>query len=67
MFETAELNRSIAKKEYETELEVLRARLVQAQIDLKETGSRVLLVITGVDGAGKAKVVNRLNEWIPVV
>ncbi len=64
MFETAELGRSITKKDYESELELLRAKLVQAQIDLMETQSRVVLVISGVDGAGKAKVVNRLNEWL---
>lgn len=64
MFETAELDRSITKDDYEAALPELRARLVQAQIDLMKTRSRVLVIISGVDGAGKAKVVHRLNEWL---
>lgn len=64
MFETAELGRSLPKDEYESALPDLRARLVQAQIDLKKTPSRVLVIISGVDGAGKAMTVNRLNEWL---
>lgn len=64
MFEPAELNRSISKSEYDEALPDLRARLIQAQLDLMKTGSRVLVIISGVDGAGKAKVINRLNEWL---
>ncbi len=64
MFETAELGRSISKEDYDAALPELRARLVQAQIELKKLRSRVLVIISGVDGAGKATVVNRLNEWL---
>ncbi|HAV64468.1 MAG TPA: polyphosphate:AMP phosphotransferase [Verrucomicrobiales bacterium] len=64
MFETAELGRSLPKETYEAELPALRARLMQAQLALKESRSRVLVIISGVDGAGKAMVVHRLNEWL---
>ncbi|HEY1173503.1 MAG TPA: polyphosphate:AMP phosphotransferase [Verrucomicrobiae bacterium] len=64
MFEAAELGRTIPKEKYEAELPKLRARLVQAQIALKETGSSVVVIVSGVDGAGKGELVHRLNEWL---
>lgn len=64
MFETAELGRSLSKEEYDAALPGLRARLVQAQFALKKTRSPVIVIISGVDGAGKASAVNRLNEWL---
>jgi len=64
MFEAAELGRSVPKPKYEEELPKLRARLVQAQLALKETNSPVLVIVSGVDGAGKGEVVHRFNEWL---
>jgi len=64
MFEAAELGRSIPKEKYEAELPKLRARLVQAQLALKQTQSPVVIIVSGVDGAGKGEVVHRLNEWL---
>lgn len=64
MFETAELGRTLRKQEYEAALPELRSRLVQAQFALKQTRSPVIVIISGVDGAGKARVVHRLHEWL---
>lgn len=64
MFEIAELGRNISKSEYEKELPDLRARLLQAQFALKQTRHSVIIIVSGVDGAGKGEVVHRLNEWL---
>lgn len=64
MFESAELGRKLSKREYERQLPELRARLVQVQFALKQAKIPVIIVISGVDGAGKGDVVHRLNEWL---
>jgi len=64
MFETAELNQKISKEEYDAEEPKLRTALLEAQERLKGAGFSVLLVIGGVDGAGKGETVNLLHEWM---
>lgn len=63
MFENAELGRTLSKKEYDRALPKLRARMVQAEFELKAARVPVIVIISGVDGAGKGDVVHRLNEW----
>ena len=62
MFETAELNQKIDKKDYKKQLPELRAALLQAQFAL--TNTPVIIIISGVDAAGRGDVVNALNEWL---
>jgi polyphosphate:AMP phosphotransferase len=64
MFETAELNRKISKEEFDAEEPKLRTALLAAQERLKEADFSVILVIGGVDGAGKGETVNLLHEWM---
>ena len=64
MFEDAELGRTLSKNEFELRLPDLRARLVQAEFALKAARVPVIIIISGVDGAGKGDVVHRLNEWL---
>ena len=65
MFESANLKHEIPKADYERELALLRAALLDAQFDLKAKGQfPVLILIAGVEGAGKGEVVNQLNEWM---
>lgn len=63
MFENAELGRALSKKDYDRALPKLRARMVQAEFELKAARVPVVVIISGVDGAGKGDVVHRLNEW----
>lgn len=65
MFESAELGREISKAEFRRALPPLRESLLDAQYELSE-GKRFSLVVLigGVDGAGKGETVNVLNEWM---
>lgn len=64
MFEAAELHRTISKADYESALTDLRPRLLAAQRALRDTRRAVIVVLSGVEAAGKSEVVNRLHEWL---
>jgi polyphosphate:AMP phosphotransferase len=64
MFEAAEIGRTIDKDTYEREVAVLRQELLAAQHELRSADFPVIIVIGGVDGAGKGETVNTLLEWM---
>ncbi|HET7291642.1 MAG TPA: polyphosphate:AMP phosphotransferase [Vicinamibacteria bacterium] len=64
MFEAAELGQELSKQEYDEDVPRLRAELLEAQFQLRETRTPVIVVIAGVEGAGKGETVNRLLEWL---
>jgi AMP-polyphosphate phosphotransferase len=65
MFESAELGHKIDKETYAAEEPRLRAALLDAQYDMRTNKSFPLIIlIGGVDGAGKGETVNLLNEWM---
>ena len=64
MFETAELGRKLSKEEYKAQEPELRMRLLEVQDELKQAAFPVIILISGVDGAGKGETVNLLHEWM---
>jgi polyphosphate:AMP phosphotransferase len=64
MFESAELGHKIDKERYRKEVPELREALLNAQLDLASADFPVIIIIAGVDGAGKGETVNILNEWM---
>lgn len=65
MFESAELGHKIKKEDFETEEPVLRGKLLDVQYDLLEKPEfSVVILIGGVDGAGKGEMTNLLLEWM---
>jgi len=64
MFEAAELGHKISKQEFNEEAPQLHTRLLEVQRVLAETDIPVIIIVSGVEGAGKGTVVNRLNEWL---
>ncbi|MBL8384276.1 MAG: polyphosphate:AMP phosphotransferase [Burkholderiales bacterium] len=65
MFESAEVGHSIPKDEYRVREPKLREALLKAQYDLLAKAKfPVVIIIGGVDGAGKGETVNLLNEWM---
>jgi polyphosphate:AMP phosphotransferase len=64
MFEAAELGRKVSKRDFERLEPELRTRLLETQREISEANIPVILIVSGVEGAGKGEVVNRLHEWL---
>ena len=65
MFESAEVGHELSKARYRSLEPKLRADLLDAQYDLAKVGRfPVVILISGVRGAGKGETVNLLNEWM---
>ncbi|TLX59502.1 polyphosphate:AMP phosphotransferase [Stutzerimonas nosocomialis] len=65
MFESAEIGHAIDKSTYDAEVPALREALLDAQYRLKEQARfPVLILINGIEGAGKGETVKLLSEWM---
>lgn len=65
MFESAELGHKIDKATYERELPALREALLDVQYELAQAARfPVLILVGGMDGAGKGETINILNSWM---
>ncbi|MDJ0942660.1 MAG: polyphosphate kinase [Kiloniellales bacterium] len=65
MFETAELGRKVAKRDFKRLAPPLREELLELQERLRRGRDfQVILLFSGVDGGGKGETVGLLNEWM---
>ncbi|MCA9605342.1 MAG: polyphosphate:AMP phosphotransferase [Myxococcales bacterium] len=65
MFEAAEIGHEVSKATYAEQVPALRKRLLDAQYELLENKKYALLVLVGgVDGAGKGDTINLLQSWL---
>lgn len=65
MFEDAELGHTVDKAAYHKEVPPLRDALLEAQFELGQRKDfAAVLLINGVDGAGKGETVNTLTSWL---
>lgn len=65
MFESAELGHKISKTAWKKGVPELREALLDAQLDLLQSKKfPVIILVAGVDCAGKGETVNILNEWL---
>ena len=65
MFESASLKHHVEKTAFKKEEPKLREALLNAQFDLSARKTfPVVIVVGGVEGAGKGETVNQLNEWM---
>jgi polyphosphate:AMP phosphotransferase len=65
MFQSAEQVHKIDKATFKAEEPKLREALLDAQFDLDESKSfPALILLGGIDGAGKSAALARLNEWL---
>jgi len=65
MFESAEIGHAIDKETFEAEVPALREALLEAQFELQQQKRfPVIVLINGIEGAGKGETVKLLNEWM---
>lgn len=65
MFESAETGHRLARSVFERELPRLRKGLIDAQYDwLTQAPAALLILIHGMDAAGKGETLNMLNAWM---
>lgn len=65
MFEAAEIGHKLSKGEFKRLEPKLRAELLDVQYELSKNGKfPVIILFSGVRGAGKGETVNLLNEWM---
>ena len=65
MFESALLEHKLNKATFARDEPGLRLGLLEAQFELVEKRSfSTLILVTGMDGAGKGRVIQRLLEWL---
>lgn len=65
MFDTASIAHEVDKATWKKEVPALRQSLLEAQLELLATRRFPLLILVGgVEGAGKGETVNLLNEWM---
>ena len=64
MFEAAEVGRKVSKNVYKDEERKLQTALLENQRAMREANVPVLIIVGGVEGAGKGEVVNLLHTWL---
>ena len=65
MFESAEIGHKVDKATYDREVPALREALLDAQYDLiSKRAFPVIILVGGVDGAGRSESVQLLNAWL---
>ncbi|MEM7542952.1 MAG: polyphosphate:AMP phosphotransferase [Pseudomonadota bacterium] len=64
MFEAAELGRKVSKREFKAREPELHAALLGAQRRLREADFPVVVIVSGVEGAGKGEVVSIIHQWM---
>lgn len=65
MFESAEIGHSIDEATFDAEVPALREALLEAQYELRQQARfPVIVLINGIEGAGKGETIKLLNEWM---
>jgi len=64
MFEGAKVGREVSKEHFKEQVPQLRTELLAAQREIRKRGVPVIVVVSGVEAAGKGEVINRLKEWL---
>lgn len=64
MFQGAELGRRLSKADFELELPALREMMLQGQQALVSGQQALLIIIEGLEGSGRAELLNRLYGWL---
>ncbi|MBT8146804.1 MAG: polyphosphate:AMP phosphotransferase [Gammaproteobacteria bacterium] len=63
MFEVAEVGRSLSKGDYKKLEPDLHYQLLTLQQRLRNSNKSLIIIVSGVEGAGKGEMVDQLNHW----
>jgi len=63
MFEAAEIGQTINKDEFKLLEPEIHQQLLALQQILRKTSRSLIVIVAGVEGAGKGEVVDRLHRW----
>jgi len=63
MFEAVDLGADVTKRDFEEAEPAIHSRLLELQRQIAASSSPVIIVVAGVEGAGKGEVVNLLHRW----
>jgi len=64
MFEVAEIGHTLDKTTYRELEPAVNFQLLQLQQRLQEANRALIIIVAGVEGAGKGEVVDKLNYWL---
>ena len=64
MFETAELGRAVSRAEFARQEPELQTSLLALQQRLRALNVPVIILVSGVEGAGKGGMINRMYKWL---
>jgi AMP-polyphosphate phosphotransferase len=65
VFQSAALKHKLSKQAYAEQEPKMREKLLHAQLELAEKKSfAVVILVAGIDGAGKGEAIARLYEWM---
>ncbi|MCB1735929.1 MAG: polyphosphate:AMP phosphotransferase [Gammaproteobacteria bacterium] len=64
MFEATKVGRKVGKQDFKEQVTKLRTELLDTQRRLADSGVPVIVLVSGIEAAGKGEVVDRLNEWM---
>jgi len=64
MFELVEMEKTLSKDDYDKRISELRQRLFFAQLETKKLNIPIIILIAGVDGAGRGEIINLISEFL---
>ena len=65
-FEELQPERKVSKAQFKQREPALHTEILEAQRKLRDSDQTLLVIVSGVEGAGKGAVVNQLNTWLDV-
>jgi polyphosphate:AMP phosphotransferase len=63
MFEAAEVGRTVSKDQFKKIEPEIHHLLLTLQRQLRDSDKTLIIIVAGVEGAGKGEVVDKLNRW----